>query len=595
MRAHRCGLALGCALATLFACSSEPPPQPEPFRPDQICPSPQCPDTGDTQLRVGFAQAPINATPENSAFDPNGDLKDWQDLNCDDHWQLGETQNPRPSGVWIFNGPRRPMLGIRTEGGDGLEARTIVVKTHGLVLALSQVDLGGYFRERMDHVRDLLRANGDHVDLVVIGSTHNHEAPDTIGIFGRDDANPGVDLRWEDFVDAQIASTIHQALAALEPATLTIGQARVEDAGSDMSHYVGDSRDPVVIDNMLTLFLFKRPADGAPLAALVNWAAHPDDTHFANHLLSAGYPHFLRDGLEQGFTRLGTTYPPLAPHVLFMQGPLGGQIGPGFQVHAIDDQGNAVHKCTQPQHPPARGCPDPARPGQFIQVTPDDCFIFEQAIGHGAATFAHKALAQGATTIADVPISWRSKRFKAHVDNVGFQVALLAGLINTKEIFDFDRTKPIDMDNRPNVLTEVHYVRLGPASFMTAPGELHPELFVGGYDGSRAGTYPIIKPDNPNPPDLSRAPKPPYVCNLMEGEYRFTLGCTSDYLGYIVAEFNFELVDPSMGTPWLDEPPGDHYEETRSISRFAETEIVGTQKKLLSYGTAAAPTACPGR
>src|SRR5262245_36221399 len=279
----------------LMACSdSSPQPQPPSFKPDRICPSADCPESGDTHLVVGFAKAPINATTENSSFNPSGDMADWQDLNCDDEWQLGETTNPRPSGVWLFNGPRRPMLGVRTVGGDGLEARTIIIKTHGLVLALSQVDLGGYFREHIDHVRDIARQNGDHVDLVIVGSTHNHEAPDSIGIFGRDEQHTGIDPKWEDYVDHQVAATIHDALGGLEEATLTVGQTRVEDAGSDMSHYVGDSRDPVVIDNMLTVFLFQRPTDQTPITALVNWAAHPDDTHFNNHLLSAGFPHFLR-------------------------------------------------------------------------------------------------------------------------------------------------------------------------------------------------------------------------------------------------------------------------------------------------------------
>jgi hypothetical protein len=582
------------ALAGLPACGDDP--STPPFTPDRSCPSADCPDTGETRLRVGYAQASINATPDNSAFDPHGDLADWQDLNCDDEWQLGETQNPRPSGVWLFNGPRRPMLGVRTAGGDGLEARTIVLESHGLTIALSQVDLGGYFRERIDHVRDLLAQNGDHVDLLIVGATHNHEAPDTIGIFGRDESHPGVDLKWEDFVDAQVARTVHDALGAREEATLTIGQARVEDAGSDMSRYVGDSRDPVVIDNMMTVFLFQRPADGTPITAMVNWAAHPDDTHWNNHLLSAGYPHFLRSALERGFGRLGTDYPPLAPHVLFMQGPLGGQIGPTSQVHAIDDLGISVAKCVKPQYPPAQGCPDPRHPGQFVHPISDDCFIFEEAIGHGAATFAYKALSQGATTLADVPVSWRSKRIKAHLDNVGFQAALLAGLISTKEVYDYDSSRQIDMDtNRPAVLTELHYVRLGPASFVTAPGELHPELFVGGYDGSRAGTYPLLRPDNPNPVDLSKAPPPPYVCNLMEGDYRFSLGCTGDYLGYIVAEFNFELVDPSMGTPWIDEAPGDHYEETRALSRSEEAEVIGPLKRLVGYRSSAGASPCPGR
>src|SRR5262249_14872505 len=152
-----------------------------------------------------------------------------------------------------------------------------------------------------------------------------------------------------------------------------------------------------------------------------------------NHLLTAGYPHYLRDALEQGFSRMGTQYPPLAPHVLFMEGQVGGQIGPSGQVHALDDAGNEVRKCNQPQHPPAAGC---LRGGLRVQITPDDCSLWPRAIGHGVATFAYKARDNGSMTLADVPVAWRTKRFRAHVDNVGFQVAFLAGLITTKNIYN---------------------------------------------------------------------------------------------------------------------------------------------------------------
>jgi hypothetical protein len=589
-----CTFALGllgaCALP---ACGDDATATP--FVPTLQCPSSACPDDGQARLQAAFAHASINPTRDNASFDPLADLADWQDLDCNDTWNLGETANPRPNGVWLFGRDSgRPALGVHEADGDGLEARTIVLRSHGITLSVTELDLGGYFHEQIEHIRQLVREAGDHVDLVLVGSTHTHEAPDTVGLWGRDDQHSGVDARWEDFIDHAVAGTIHDALGRLEDATLTIGQARTEDAGSDMSRYVGDSRDPVVIDNMLTLLLFRRP-DQTPITALVNWSAHPDDTNGKNHLLSAGYPHYLRSALEQGFARMGTTYPALAPGVLFMEGQVGGQIGPSGQVHAVDDSGQSVVKCQKPQHPPAMGCPDHANPGTLVAVTPDDCFAFEKAIAHGVATFAHQALAQGALTIADVPLHLRTKTFLAHVDNTVFQVAFLAGLISTKPIYGYDHSRPIDMDtNRPEVETELAYVELGPASFVTVPGELHPELFVGGYDGSRAGNYAIIKPHNPNPPDLSKAPPPPYVCDLMQGDFRFALGLTGDFLGYIMPAFNFEVAAPPS-TPFIDKPPGDHYEETRSIGQQAETELIGTLKQLVTYGTPGTATACPGR
>mgnify|MGYP007013255674 CR=1 FL=1 len=40
-------------------------------------------------------------------------------------------------------------------------------------------------------------------------------------------------------------------------------------------------------------------------------------------------------------------------------------------------------------------------------------------------------------------------------------------------------------------------------------GELHPELWVGGYDGSWSWGQPIVDTTMPNSADLSSAPLPP--------------------------------------------------------------------------------------
>ena len=49
-------------------------------------------------------------------------------------------------------------------------------------------------------------------------------------------------------------------------------------------------------------------------------------------------------------------------------------------------------------------------------------------------------------------------------------------------------------------------------------------------------------------------------------------GLTLDFLGYIVPRYNFVL-DPVA--PYLQDAPGDHYEETNSVGPRAEPEIVG--------------------
>jgi hypothetical protein len=588
MRFFSCTL---CALAV--ACSSDPGGVKNGFIPDVICPGPGCRDSGDTQLQVGYARTSINPTADNMTADPFAAFANWVDTNCNDQWDPGETGNDTmPAGAWMAGyGSGRPALGVHAD--DGLDARVIVLRTHGLTIALAELDLVGYFYDEIQKIRDLVKQNGDPVDLVLVGSTHVHEGPDSVGIWGRDDGHSGVDLKYHDFLNHAVAQTIHAALGKLEPAVVTIGSAKTEDAG-DMSPYVADTRDPVIIDNTLTAMLFKRP-DGTPITALINWSSHPEIEGGRNHLISADYVNYLRQGLERGFTRMGRTYPSLAPDVLFINGEVGGLLT-GLHTHPIGDDGQPVALCGQPQHPPAAGCPDGQ--GGMRQVTPDDCFAAAVAQGHGVAAFAHKALANGATTVSDLPPVWRTKKFVIYVDNVRFQIAFLAGLFMDTRSFvagSWDRSQPIDRNNTPQIESESTYLRLGPASLVSIPGELFPELFIGGYQGEFHGSYPLVHSDNPNPPDLTKAPPPPYVCDLMEGEYRMAFGLTGDFVGYIIPDYDFELGT----TPYVSEAMGDHYEETNSLGDRGEPSIIGTIKQLITYGRSGTPemlaSPCPGR
>ena len=80
---------------------------------------------------------------------------------------------------------------------------------------------------------------------------------------------------------------------------------------------------------------------------------------------------------------------------------------------------------------------------------------------------------------------------------------------------------------------------------MAAPGELHPELWVGGYDGSWSWGYPLYDNTKPNLPKFDEAPKPPYMRDLVLAhtgvKYPVLAGCAEDYVGYIVPAYNYAL------------------------------------------------------
>jgi hypothetical protein len=108
----------------------------------------------------------------------------------------------------------------------------------------------------------------------------------------------------------------------------------------------------------------------------------------------------------------------------------------------------------------------------------------------------------------------------------------------------------------------VAIIKLGGLGMVTAPGELFPETFVGFSDDNAYGR-PIIEEGNPNPPDLSQAPAPPYIRERLGTRFSIPLGLCQDETGYLVPSYDFKLAEGADA--YLEEAPGDHYEETNSI------------------------------
>src|SRR5689334_17755279 len=144
---------ISCALCALVAaCSSDPGGVQNGFIPDVNCPGPGCEGSGDTQLLVGYARTPITPSADNMTVDPFAQFADWVDTNCNDQWDTGETgNNVTPAGAWMAGyGSGRPALGVHAD--DGLDARVIVLRTHGLTIALAELDLVGYFYDEIQTI-----------------------------------------------------------------------------------------------------------------------------------------------------------------------------------------------------------------------------------------------------------------------------------------------------------------------------------------------------------------------------------------------------------------------------------------------------------
>jgi len=540
------------AALTLAACGGGGRGTPDGgFAPTRVCPGdPDCPGDPAGALAAGYAQVEI--TPDLAArdtvTDTNGDGRWQKDEPCTDVDGDGVCNPP-----WIAGFDR----GLFATGvHDPLWSRALVVRSRGLTVAVAALDLVGLFHGEVVKIREGVRARRPDVDLVLVMSTHNHEGPDTMGLWGPELNLTGLHPGYNALVVQRCADSIVAAAEALQPAAATFAGADVADPGGDLSPYVDDSRAPTVIDTRLSVVDFTTPDGRGRIATLVNWSNHPEVLGGDNPLLTSDFPHYVREGMEHGFTRLGTAYQGTGAPVIYGSGSVGGLMTP-LHTHPIADDGTAI--------------PDDRR----------ETFESAAALGHGVAAFALKALGPGggAQTEASPDLGFRTVRFRAPIDNSALHVAYFFGVFD-RELFEYDPASPIDVGNLPHVETEIAYVTLGPASILTMPGELFPELFIGGYDGSRRGTYDLIPAGNPNPPDLSRAPPPPYLRDLMAGEHRMLFGLGNDQLGYIVPAYDFAL-DPLL--PYLEQAPGDHYEEVVSLGERVEVTVVGTARRLLEW------------
>lgn len=435
------------------------------------------------------------------------------------------TPDPARELVWMAGyGTGRRATGVH----DPLWARAVAFRSGGTTVVVVALDLVGYFRPEVEKIRSILPAKLGVTHLVVC-STHNHEGPDTMGLWGPIPFVSGVKRDFMTKVRTTTIRLVEQVVGELRPARL-----RMAETTAPVDGVVGDHRDPVIFDDTLSVMGIDDAADGAPIATVVNWACHPETLGSKNTLLTSDYPHFLREAVE---AETGGV-------CVFLSGALGGMMTP---------------------EPPS-GL---------------DGFEAARHVGESVGNAAVKAL-EGAKGVEEAEVEVRTRTFDVPVANKSYRLGMLSGTLK-REVYDEEGNLVEGGAWRKSgvcVRTEVSMFRIGEAQFVTVPGELLPELAVGGYDGSRSHGKEIVGKGNPNPPDLTQAPKGPYLRDRMTGKVKFLIGLANDELGYIIPPYNFEINERSpIHQP---EPPGDHYEETNSLGIDAAPRIVGAIEELLS-------------
>jgi hypothetical protein len=365
---------------------------------------------------------------------------------------------------------------------DRLWARGLVLESKGGRIAIVALDVVGYFKNEIDTARAMI-APESKIDFALVASTHQHEGPDTMGIWGPDSTTSGIDFGYLDFVNAAIADCIDAAAASLQPARVYFTTANSaglslgtdpEDDGfgvSDGKVLAGDAAlapatDGRIVDpNIALMQLAQRDPPYAVIATLVNFGSHPESLGSNNTLVTADFPHYVRERIEAKYGGLAIW---LAGDLGVLQGPL--------DIDVRD---------------PDTGSPAPRRTFRFAEVHGTQ--LADRAItAIDAVRLGRDGLPNAKNSDPAPKISFSTvDPVAVRLDNPFFRFLIALGVIDARrQLFtdgepdDSIGTLPPPADFLPaaagaDLHTEVSAVRIGQAAFAVVPDELDPQIGFG--------------------------------------------------------------------------------------------------------------------
>lgn len=405
--------------------------------------------------------------------------------------------------VWLAGyGMGRSATGVH----DPLMCRCVVLQDGDQRIALMSVDLVGLQYPEVLKIRAKL----PQFSYVMVSSTHNHEGPDVIGIWGSNFLSRGVDDDYLDLVVQRAVEAAQQAAQSLAPVSAAFGTAEDESL-------LNDSRQPIVKDGVLRVLRFDAargtgvsPAnDGktaggtpAPRGILVQWNCHPEALGSRNRQVTADFPWATVAWLKTKYN---------CP-IVYMSGAVGGLMAP-----------------------PRGGRIKNAAGGELKEGD----YEYARIYGEEVAALAAQAL-DGAQPLSLSPFAVSARAIAVPVENVLYRAARVAKVLKRDGYVwtgDFqtpgERITPENTDQPTAVQSEVAYLRLGELHVACIPGELYPELVYGKFQ----------EPADPGA-DFPTAPLEPSVASLMPGPKWMLFGLANDEVGYIIPKRQWDKLPP---------------------------------------------------
>ncbi|PYT68373.1 MAG: hypothetical protein DMG39_21375 [Acidobacteria bacterium] len=412
---------------------------------------------------------------------------------------------------------------VATGVHDDLYVRCLALEAGGQIEVLCSVDVIGLFYDDVLKIREQVKVQAPEISHLIVASTHVHEGPDTLGLWGSTPLQTGIDESYLSWLDSQIAATAVTAARSVQPTRMELSR----DEHPLLESLQSVDRPPIVKDPYLFVMRLISIGAGKTVALLVNWSDHPETLGEENSEITADYPHWLCQYVEN---HLGGT-------AIFFNGSIGKVSTLGNQV-ALQD--------------PETG-----------EIAQDRTWKKAELIGTRLGQLVERALKSAEAPRVNSILIRKSILF-APLQNDHFRMAEAAGVFaGRKPLYSDGRldrstvereladTGRIRFSTGHEVQTEVDYVQLRSgnrivAEIATIPGEIYPELTNGGVTRYPGADYPD-------------APFEPTLRAYLKSRYQFILGLGNDELGYLIPRAEWD-----DQPPWLLNRPQRWYGEINS-------------------------------
>jgi len=371
---------------------------------------------------------------------------------------------------------------------DPLMARAVVFSHEKTKIAIVSVDLIGLFHPFVEKVRRLLPG----YDYVLVSSTHNHEGPDSLGLWGPNSLQSGVDADYLKKVEEGIVAAINEADRTRRPVQARIGKARAPEL-------LHDGRLPIVKHDELVALHF---LDGTKNAGIiVQWNCHPETLDGQNTHISADFVYATVAHLKAKYN---------CP-VVYLTGTVGGLMT-SLHVPVKDDRG---------------------------ELLKDGTFEKTERYGRLIGQLAEKALGMS-QEVKLYPIATRTSVLFLPMDNPFYRVGWKLGILDRQAFAwsgDSTRAEAVkdkgSAQGRLCVKAEIGYLKLGELEVAAIPGEIYPELVLG----------KVQDPADPGA-DFPDAPIEPSIYQALSAPHRMLIGLANDELGYIIPKRQWDEKAP---------------------------------------------------